>query len=156
MPYTHTDINNTEKPNIFTTIFANNKKNAKNGEYAINTLFGYETANYLNGKLHGKYEFKDNNKNIREISYYVKGKLHGTHSTYYENGQIKIQCEYFNGHVVGNYKKWLINGILCENKNYVVRGGKTYTENLMKIPETIIPDQNECIQQLINSIPYFM
>lgn len=112
-----------------------------------------KVGNYLEGKLHGKFQYFFSSGQLKKDMYYEHGIPLGTHQEFYENGtkkklvelkegkhhgdyiewyksgQIYAYAKYVNGKEIG-YKKWRPNGriytnvVIKEGRNIGLPGGK--------------------------------
>lgn len=93
----------------------------KSGKYEVFYSSGKtkETANYLNGKLHGQriLYFENGQAEIEEN--YSEDKMHGLYKAYFENGQVNLEVEYVNSLMQGVLKRYYDNGQTQEEVTFV-------------------------------------
>lgn len=71
---------------------------------------------YLEGVLHGPYEFFHDNGQLLLKANYVNGVQEGYHESFFYNGGISNKRTYKNGILVGDYLDFYIGGILKEKR----------------------------------------
>lgn len=76
-------------------------------------------ANYVGGKLNGKYIKFNEDRNVEIETNYMDDVIHGVYREWHQNGRLFIHTNYVNGKIHGSYREWNMNGKLVIKCSYV-------------------------------------